>query len=524
LCSHSGWTFEDSDSREDGAPAGLKVARVAHKGAGIMKQMKLRTKILGGFLFLLLLTASLAYVGWHSLKTLQANVALRVTLNSIMKQVLEARRHEKNYLLRGDQEFLGRVARHVQAIKDLLAKDRNLFSDQAHQKRPEQILKSLGLYEAAFSRYVALHRQQDKRADPGHQRLMAQADKDMIAAARALQKECEDGLAVQRSHMESQVAWASLLMGGGAVAALVLGLLVSVFLVHHLTKSLAQAISGVGEGYEQVAGASLQISSASQSLAAGSAQQAASLEETAAALEELAATVKQNSLNAEECNRVMLQTNEKTKGVHRSIRATKEFMETIAKSGENIKKIIKNIDEIAFQTNLLALNAAVEAARAGQAGAGFAVVADEVRGLALRAAEAAKATDDLIGETTRQIELGTTHVQETLTKFYDMGESAKQVNSLVSEIAVASKEQAQGVEQVNQAMQEIDRVVQQNAANAQETASAATQLQAQSKHLQDIVEVLEAMVGVQGGQEAKRMTASRESLASFTSPKEHLEF
>lgn len=101
-----------------------------------------------------------------------------------------------------------------------------------------------------------------------------------------------------------------------------------------------------------------------------------------------------------------------------------------------------------------------------------------MRALAMRAAEAAKTTDDLIGETARQIELSSTQIQETLTKFYVMGESAKKVNRLVGEIASASKEQARGIEHLNQAMLEIDRVVQQNAANAEESASAAAQLQA----------------------------------------------
>jgi methyl-accepting chemotaxis protein len=274
----------------------------------------------------------------------------------------------------------------------------------------------------------------------------------------------------------------------------------------------------------EVAAASLQISSASQSLASGASEQAASLQQTAASLEELANTVKKNSINAEECNRVMLETHEKTKIVHKSLRATKEFMENIGKAGENIKKIIKNIDEIAFQTNLLALNAAVEAARAGQAGAGFAVVADEVRALALRAAEAAKATDDLIGETTHQIELGTTQVQETLAKFYDMGESAKKVNSLVSEIAVASKEQAQGIDQLNLAMQEIDRVVQQNAANAEETASAVAELQAQSEQLKEFVLVLQAMVGNHNSRKDLEKPGKSETIPPLATPQAQGEF
>jgi methyl-accepting chemotaxis protein len=253
----------------------------------------------------------------------------------------------------------------------------------------------------------------------------------MVSAARAFLKEVDGALASQKAYMQSRVATASIFMGGGAVMAIIVGFLVSVLLVRSLTRTFNRTISGLGDGSEEVAAAALQVSSASHSLALGTSQQAASLEETTSSLEELAALVQQNSLNAGECNQVVLQTHEKTREVHKSLRATKEFMETISNSGESVKKIIKNIEEIAFQTNLLALNAAVEAARAGQAGAGFAVVADEVRALAMRAAEAAKTTDDLIGETARQIELGSTQIQETLTKFYEMGESAKKVNTFM---------------------------------------------------------------------------------------------
>jgi methyl-accepting chemotaxis protein len=459
-----------------------------------MRQIKLRTKIFGGFVFLLLLTTTVALVGWYNLKAVSVGMDQRDLLNLIVKNALEARRHEKNYILRGDQQYLEEVNRSLQAIKDLGGEGRRAAADQESQASFDRIAASLGLYEAAFHRYVGLSRQGDKK---DRQDLLAQADKDMVSSARALHKEIDQTLAAQKARMQSQVATAIGLIVGSAVGALIVGLLVSMLLVRSLTRTLNRLISGLGDSSDQVAAASSQVSSASQSLATGSAEQAASLEETTASLEELAATVKQNSLNAGECNQLVVQTQEKTREVHKSIRATKEFMATIATSGERVKKIIKNIDEIAFQTNLLALNAAVEAARAGQAGAGFAVVADEVRGLAMRAAEAAKSTNELIGETARQIELGSAQIQETLAKFYEMGDSAKKVNSLVGEIADASKEQALGIDHLNQAMQEIDRVVQQNAATAEESASAAAQLQAQAERLREIVGEMDVLV--QGG-------------------------
>ncbi|MHB8068333.1 MAG: methyl-accepting chemotaxis protein [Desulfobaccales bacterium] len=295
------------------------------------------------------------------------------------------------------------------------------------------------------------------------------------------------------------------------LSSMVFGLLIAVFMSRGIAKALTAITRQLEEAAEQVATASDQVSSSSQSLAQGASEQAASLEETSASLEEIAGTVRQNTLNAEECNRLVILTNEKTKDVHRSIRATKTSMETIANSGDSIKKIIKNIDEIAFQTNLLALNAAVEAARAGQAGAGFAVVADEVRNLAQRAAEAAKTTDDLIGETAQHIEIGNNQIQETLTKFYDMGDSAKKVNQLVGEIASASLEQAREIEVINKASREMDRIVQQNAASAEESASASQQLTAQSHQMKGIVDDLMTMVSgdVNGRRQEKNGRHSR---------------
>jgi methyl-accepting chemotaxis protein len=297
----------------------------------------------------------------------------------------------------------------------------------------------------------------------------------------------EEALAAQAANTQRQIMVLSLV-------SLVLGLMIAFFMSRGITQALGGVTQQLEEAADQVAEASSQVSSSSQSLAQGASQQAASLEETASSMELIANGVKQNTDNAEECNRLVILTNEKTKDVHKSIRATKTSMETIAQSGDSIKKIIKSIDEIAFQTNLLALNAAVEAARAGEAGAGFAVVADEVRNLAMRAADAAKTTDDLIGETASHIQLGNQQIQDTLTKFYDMGESAKKVNSLVGEIAQASLEQAREIASINRAVGDMDRVVQQNAASAEESASASQELTAQSHQMKGIVHELMAMV------------------------------
>jgi methyl-accepting chemotaxis protein len=329
----------------------------------------------------------------------------------------------------------------------------------------------------------------DSKSRPGLEKVQALLQRSrQVVKSHALS---EEALAAGAISTQRQVMVLSL-------GALILGLIVAFCMSRGVTRALGGVTQQLEEAAEQVAGASNQVASSSQSLAQGASQQAASLEETASSMELIATTVKQNTDNAEECNRLVILTNEKTREVHKSIRATKTSMETIATSGDSVKKIIKSIDEIAFQTNLLALNAAVEAARAGEAGAGFAVVADEVRNLAMRAADAAKTTDDLIGETASHIQLGNQQIQETLTKFYDMGESAKKVNSLVGEIAQASLEQAREIELINRAVGDMDRVVQQNAASAEESASASQELTAQSHQMKGIVDELMAMVAGSG--------------------------
>jgi methyl-accepting chemotaxis protein len=146
-------------------------------------------------------------------------------------------------------------------------------------------------------------------------------------------------------------------------------------------------------------------------------------------------------------------------------------MQDISKASEETQKIIKNIDEIAFQTNLLALNAAVEAARAGEAGAGFAVVASEVRNLAMRAANAARSTADLIEGSVKRIKTGSEMVKQTSEGFGSVANKASKVGELLAEIAAASKEQAQGIDQVNQAVAQMNELTQKNAAQAEELAS-----------------------------------------------------
>jgi methyl-accepting chemotaxis protein len=286
-----------------------------------------------------------------------------------------------------------------------------------------------------------------------------------------------------------------------AIAAVVIGIFLAFFIARGIITVLRRISNQMDEGSDQVASASGQVSQASQSLAEGSSEQAASIEETSSSLEEMSSMTKQNAENAHQADTLMKESNQVVGQANGSMENLTTQMEEISKASEETQKIIKTIDEVAFQTNLLALNAAVEAARAGEAGAGFAVVADEVRNLALRAAEAAKNTAELIEGTVKKVADGSDLVSKTSGAFKQVSESSQKVGELVGEIAAASNEQAQGIDQVNTAVADMDKVTQQNAANAEESASAAEEMNAQAQQMKVSVAELMKLVGGSGKKE-----------------------
>ncbi len=272
------------------------------------------------------------------------------------------------------------------------------------------------------------------------------------------------------------------------------------FMISRLVvKPIKKTVLGLTEESEQILSASSQISSASQSLAEGAGEQASALEETSSSLEEMSSMTKQNADNANQAKAMMKETREIVDKVNRQMNDMAGAITEITRTSEETGKIIKTIDEIAFQTNLLALNAAVEAARAGEAGAGFAVVADEVRNLALRAAEAARNTNDLIDNTIKAVKQGNALTSATREAFQENVVVAGKVGQLIDEIAAASQEQAQGISQINRAVAEMDRVTQQTAAGAEESAAASEELTAQAEQMKGSVGELAAIIGRQGG-------------------------
>ncbi|HPS02370.1 MAG TPA: methyl-accepting chemotaxis protein, partial [Candidatus Sumerlaeota bacterium] len=266
-------------------------------------------------------------------------------------------------------------------------------------------------------------------------------------------------------------------------------------------RSINRAVNDLEAGANQVASAAGEISSAAQGLAEAGSENASSLEETSASLEEMTSMIQQNADHAGQANQHMRETREIVAKANDAMQDMLTSMGAIKSNSDEIAKIIKVIEEIAFQTNLLALNAAVEAARAGEHGKGFAVVAEEVRNLAQRSAVAAKDTASLIQANVEQSNRGAEVVQKAATGIRMTAESAAEVAQFVDTIATASNEQAQGIGQINIAVAQMDKVTQQVAANAEESASASEELAGQAKTMTSIVGELAAMVGgaVRGG-------------------------
>jgi methyl-accepting chemotaxis protein len=254
-----------------------------------------------------------------------------------------------------------------------------------------------------------------------------------------------------------------------------------------LLDNMQEIVGQIKDAADEVAIGANEISTGNADLSSRTEQQAASLEETASSMEELTSTVRLNAENARQANQLAEHASKVALDGGSLIQQVVVTMSSINESSQKIADIIGVIDGIAFQTNILALNAAVEAARAGEQGRGFAVVASEVRNLAQRSANAAKDIKGLILDSVKKIETGNTLVGKSGDTMKEIVGSIKRVNDIIAEIAAASAEQTQGIEEVSKAVSQMDQMTQQNAALVEEAAAASENLQGQAAKLSERV-------------------------------------
>ena len=256
-----------------------------------------------------------------------------------------------------------------------------------------------------------------------------------------------------------------------------------------MNESLVRIVGEVRTSTDTIATASAQIASGNQDLSSRTEEQASSLEETASSMGELTSTVRQNGENANQANQLAISAADIAVKGGVVVSQVVETMGSINESSKKMSDIINVIDGIAFQTNILALNAAVEAARAGEQGRGFAVVATEVRNLAQRSAGAAREIKGLIDDSVSKIESGNRLVDQAGSTMTEIVGSIQRVTDIMSEITAATREQVDGIEQINQAVMDMDSVTQQNAALVEEAAAAAESLEQQAANLVEVVSV-----------------------------------
>ena len=392
-------------------------------------------------------------------------------------------------VVNGDVQYFDGAKKAVNgAIKEAEELDRDTRGEEA-KSYTKQILEMLRALNGVLDQLIA-----NNTASTQAAATRAQINSSIGENAAKL-REIGNKMAFQVAEDSSSASNKVLLvlMVGTAVA-VIISIIMAIVITRSITGPVNRIIGLLSEGANEVDNASSQLSTASNTLAEGATENAASLEETSAALEELSSMTKRNADNSAEANALMAQATDAVRKADVSMDSVIKAMDSISISGNEISKIIKTIDEIAFQTNLLALNAAVEAARAGEAGAGFAVVADEVRNLAIRSADAAKNTADLIASTISNIQLGSEMVNTTAENFQIVARHASKVAELLSEVAEASKEQSQGIEQITIAMTQMDKVTQSNAASAEQAASSAGQLSQQAGGLLSAVDDLNSLV------------------------------
>ncbi len=490
----------------------------------VAQRWNIGRRLAAGFSLLLVVLAGLAAESCFSLRTAylefeeyRSDARNSLLATGLQETVYELRLVAAQYSLHGDAA----AAVAYGTLKTDLARK---LQEARQTISVGEFGGQLDRMDAAAARHAALFGDLEKAVGSGRSDRAA-VERSLAEVGTALDREShqleqlfiarqtEDGprIDAELRHTASLVLWV-------AVASVLLGAGLAYCITRSIVGPLRDVAASLGAGAEQAAAAADQVSASSQSLAMGATEQAASLEETSASLEELSSMTKRNAASSSEANRSASAARAAADTGGRQMQAMQDAMNAIKDASDDIAKILKTIDEIAFQTNLLALNAAVEAARAGEHGMGFAVVADEVRALAQRSAAAAKDTATRVVESAHKSQQGVTISSEVAQSFAAIRQRIESLDGLVAEISTATSEQSRGVGQLSAAVSQIDQVTQNNAASAEETAAAAEELNGQAQMLKHAVHQLELLTGARAGATLPAPVSVRTSVPPVRGP------
>jgi methyl-accepting chemotaxis protein len=316
----------------------------------------------------------------------------------------------------------------------------------------------------------------------------------------------------------TQSWWLMMLALVGTIAGIVIAILFGLYFARSITRPITRVIDDLTEASGQFAEAAGQIAQSSNHLAEGTSVQASAVDEASSIINKLTRGNSKHSAHIEKLKNHTYEIDKLREQSHQNTKMTASTMKDIKAASEETSGILKTIEKIAFQTNLLALNASVEAARAGEVGAGFAVVADEVRNLAVRSADAAKNTTELIAGTVKAIYKGSELVESASSKFEEYNKVSMKFVSVLERAVEQSFEQGPKFQQIKKSIEEIYQVVQQNAASAEEAAAASQQMSAQCEAMKQYISELSAVIGVEARSVRSSVTTPRDGRLKLQPP------